>query len=85
MTGGKAMKLIRWVMCKTEIRHRVMELWQPLDGSGLSEFSAALYGSTVEKGQVNYFECVDCATIIAPFEVVQRGWKPVAGNLRSLR
>jgi hypothetical protein len=69
------MRLIRWILCKMDIRHRPVEKWRPLDGSGLTEFSAGVWGCTVKDGQVNFCECRDCGTIIAPFEVLSRGWR----------
>lgn len=76
------MKLIRWIRCKLNLHHRVEELWRELESSGLTRFSALLYGSMIryEKGkeEVQYYKCRDCDTIMAPFEVQRRGWTPVA-------
>lgn len=83
------MRMVRWFMCKMEIKHRVRELWLPLEESGLNRAAVIAYGCEVshvgEQRFVNYFECVDCLTKIAPFEVAKRGWKPLEGNRREGR
>jgi hypothetical protein len=68
------MKWIRWFLCKMDIYHFITEEWRPLAGSGLTALQAGIWGSTVKDGQVNYFKCRYCGTIMAPFEVAQRYW-----------
>ncbi len=76
------MKFLRWIACKMNIRHRIEELWCDLETSGLTRFSALLYGSMIRYGngkeEVQYYKCRDCDTIMAPFEMKLRGWTPVA-------
>lgn len=72
------MWLIRWIRCKMELGHRLKLKWWPLATAGMSRLSAILYGCQVRerKGEeeVSYFQCDDCKSIIAPFEVSKRGW-----------
>jgi hypothetical protein len=68
------MKLIRWFLCKLDIRHRLTEAWLPLKGSGLTRETAALWGSKVDRESVSYCVCRDCGQIIAPFEAASRKW-----------
>ncbi len=69
------MKLLRWLRCSLNLGHRLDEIRQPLTESGLTEFSAALYGCTIKDGMVNAFKCRDCSAVCAPFEVAERGWR----------
>jgi hypothetical protein len=73
------MKLIRWFRCMMNIGHRLVEKWWSLETAGMSEHAARnIWGSRVEDGKVQYFECLDCEAKLAPFEVAQRGWKAQA-------
>lgn len=73
------MKLIRWFRCTMNLGHRLVEKWCSLETSGMSEEVArGVWGSKVESGKVQYFECMDCGSKLAPFEVAKRGWKAQA-------
>jgi len=69
------MKLIRWLLCKLDIRHRLTVAWLPLKGSGLTRTGAILYGCKLDGDSVSYCVCRDCGQIIAPFEAEMRGWE----------
>ncbi len=68
------MKLIRWIRCKLNLHHRIQEQWWDKETSGLNAFSAAQFGSVEKDGKYNYFRCLDCDTVVAPFEAQSRGW-----------
>lgn len=62
-------KLLRRIACKLNLNHRVTEEWTPLESSGLGgPLGAAMWGCVTVQGKVNSFRCVDCGTVIAPFE-----------------
>lgn len=69
------MKWIRRLLCKMNLYHFVIEKWRPLEGSGLTECQALVWGCTIKDGQVNFFKCRDCETVMAPFEVAERYWR----------
>ena len=69
------MKWIRWILCKLFIRCDIEEKWWDKETSGLSPFSAALYGCEEKDGKYQYFQCRICDAIMAPFEVHERGWR----------
>lgn len=72
------MKILRWIGCRLNLRHRLIERWFPLATCGMSSFSATNYGCQIRgpKGEeeVQYFKCLDCDAVLAPFEVGKRGW-----------
>ena len=53
---------------------RIQEQWWDKETSGLNAFSAAQFGSVEKDGKYNYFRCLDCDTVVAPFEAQSRGW-----------
>lgn len=66
------MKFLRWLRCKLEIGHRTIQKWMTLEEAKLTPFQAGVWGCRIVDGKVNYFQCQDCKTIIAPFEARSR-------------
>lgn len=73
------MRFLRLLLCKMDIRHRPAERWMPLGEAKVSVDQARIWGCTVREGRVNFFKCVDCESVIAPFEMQSRGWAPYRG------
>ena len=70
-------RFIRWVRCKMDLGHRLVEGWMNETDAGMSKETASeVWGSRVnERGQIQYFQCLDCKVKIAPFEVMERKWR----------
>lgn len=75
---GDEMRFLRWFLCYTNLKHRLVQKWMPLNKAGLDPMSAALFGCqtrTINGGKhVEYFECRHCLQKMAGFEVHDRGW-----------
>lgn len=68
------MRLIRWIRCKLDIGHRLVERWCDEKDAGMTKnVACSVWGCRINAaGQIQYFECLDCGTKPAPFEVVAR-------------
>jgi hypothetical protein len=72
-------KWIRWLLCKLFIRCDIEEKWWPERTAGISGGTALLYECKTRVGadgerEVQYYQCRICKSIMAPFEVRERGW-----------
>ena len=69
------MKWIRLLLCKMDIRHRLMKAWLPMEALGVTADTAPIWGCEVDGPVASCYACRDCGSIMAPFEVKARGWR----------
>lgn len=68
------MKLIRWFLCKMDIRHRLTKAWLPMSALGVTDETAFIWGCEIQGPTASCYVCRDCGSVLAPFEVQKRGW-----------